>query len=120
MMDYVKYDFAYMFAYSERPGTLAAKRYEDDIPEDVKKRRLTEVINKQRDHSLYRYQHFIGKVCKVLIEGFSKRSEFDFCGRNDQNALVVFPIDPRYKQGDYVNVLVESCTSATLLGKIVD
>jgi tRNA-2-methylthio-N6-dimethylallyladenosine synthase len=120
MMDYVKYDFAYMFAYSERPGTLAAKRYEDDIPEDVKKRRLTEVINKQRDHSLYRYQHFIGKVCKVLIEGFSFFSEFDFCGRNDQNALVVFPIDPRYKQGDYVNVLVESCTSATLLGKIVD
>ncbi|MFE2862703.1 tRNA (N6-isopentenyl adenosine(37)-C2)-methylthiotransferase MiaB [Sphingobacterium multivorum] len=120
MMDYVKYDFAYMFAYSERPGTLAAKRYADDIPEDVKKRRLTEVINKQRDHSLYRYQHFVGKVCKVLVEGFSKRSEFDFCGRNDQNALVVFPIDPRFKQGDYVNVLIESCTSATLLGKIVD
>src|SRR5690606_9859400 len=78
MMDYVKYDFAYMFAYSERPGTLAAKRYEDDVPEDVKKRRLTEVVNKQQEHSLYRLQNFVGKVQKVLIEGFSKRSDADY------------------------------------------
>jgi tRNA-2-methylthio-N6-dimethylallyladenosine synthase len=120
MMDYVKYDFAYMFAYSERPGTLAAKRYEDDVPEDVKKRRLTEVVNKQQEHSLFRLQNFVGKVHKVLIEGFSKRSDQDYCGRNDQNTMVVFPIDPRYKVGDYVQVLGESCTSATLLGKIVD
>lgn len=119
MMDYVKYDFAYMFAYSERPGTLAAKRYEDDVPEDVKKRRLTEVVDLQREHSLYRVQNFVGKVHKVLIEGFSKRSDQDFCGRNDQNTMVVFPIDPRYKVGDYVNVLGESCTSATLIGRIV-
>ncbi|MBD1429921.1 MULTISPECIES: tRNA (N6-isopentenyl adenosine(37)-C2)-methylthiotransferase MiaB [Sphingobacterium] len=120
MMDYVKYDFAYMFAYSERPGTLAAKRYEDDIPEDVKKRRLTEVVNKQQIHSLERIQQYVGKVHKVLIEGFSKRSDKDYCGRNDQNTMVVFPVDTRYKVGDYVNVLGESCTSATLIGKIVD
>ena len=120
MMDYVKYDFAYMFFYSERPGTLAAKRYEDDIPEDVKKRRLTEVVNRQQVHSLERIQQYVGKVHKVLIEGFSKRSDQDFCGRNDQNTMVVFPIDPRYKVGDYVNVLGESCTSATLIGRIVD
>jgi tRNA-2-methylthio-N6-dimethylallyladenosine synthase len=120
MMDYVKYDFAYMFAYSERPGTLAAKRYEDDIPEEVKKRRLTEVVDKQREHSLYRIEKFVGKVHKVLIEGTSKRSDKDFCGRNDQNTMVVFPVDQRYKVGDYVNVLGESCTSATLIGRIVD
>lgn len=120
MMDYVKYDFAYMFAYSERPGTLAAKRYEDDIPEEVKKRRLTEVVDKQQIHSLERMSQHVGKVHKVLIEGFSKRSDLDYCGRNDQNAMLVFPVDPRYKVGDYVNVIGESCTSATLKGKIVD
>ncbi|MVZ66547.1 tRNA (N6-isopentenyl adenosine(37)-C2)-methylthiotransferase MiaB [Sphingobacterium sp. DK4209] len=120
MMEYVKYDFAYMFAYSERPGTLAAKRYADDIPEDVKKRRLTEVVDLQREHSLYRVENFVGKVHRVLIEGFSKRSDKDFCGRNDQNTMAVFPVDERYKVGDYVNVLGVSCTSATLIGKIVD
>lgn len=120
LMDYVKYDFAYMFAYSERPGTLAAKRYEDDIPEEVKKRRLTEVVNKQLEHSLERIQQYVGKVQKVLIEGYSKRSDSDYCGRNDQNTMVVFPVDPRFKVGDYVNVLGESCTSATLIGRIVD
>lgn len=119
MMDYVKYDFAYMFAYSERPGTLAAKRYEDDVPEDVKKRRLTEVVNKQQEHSLYRLQNFVGKVQKVLIEGFSKRSDADYCGRNDQNTMVVFPVDERFKPGQYVEVLAERCTSATLIGRIV-
>ncbi len=120
MMKYVKYDYAYMFAYSERPGTLAAKRYEDDIPEEIKKRRLTEVVDLQREHSLYRIEKFVGKVHKVLIEGTSKRSDKDFCGRNDQNTMVVFPVDERFKVGDYVNVLGESCTSATLIGKIVD
>lgn len=120
MMDYVKYDFAYMFAYSERPGTLAAKRYEDDVPEEVKKRRLIEIVDKQREHSLYRIQNFVGKIHKVLIEGFSKKSDQDYCGRNDQNTMVVFPVDDRYKVGDYVNVLGESCTSATLIGRIVD
>ncbi len=120
MMDYVQYDFAYMFAYSERPGTLAAKRYEDDIPEEVKKRRLTEVVNKQQSHSLYRLQNYVGKVHKVLIEGFSKRSDQDYCGRNDQNTMMVFPVDARFKPGQYVHVLAERCTSATLMGHIVD
>src|SRR5690606_31304448 len=119
MMDYVKYDFAYMFAYSERPGTLAAKRYEDDVPEQVKKRRLTEVVNKQQEHSLYRLQNFVGNVQKVLVEGFSKRSDQDYCGRNDQNTMVVFPVDERVKPGQYVEVLAERCTSATLIGRIV-
>ncbi|WP_028295754.1 tRNA (N6-isopentenyl adenosine(37)-C2)-methylthiotransferase MiaB [Olivibacter sitiensis] len=118
MMDYVQYDYAYMFAYSERPGTLAAKRYEDDIPDEVKNRRLTEVIAKQREHSLLRLQAQVGKTQKVLIEGYSKRSDKDYCGRNDQNAMVVFPVDERFKKGDYVHVLVEKCTSATLIGKI--
>ncbi|TYR34462.1 tRNA (N6-isopentenyl adenosine(37)-C2)-methylthiotransferase MiaB [Sphingobacterium phlebotomi] len=120
MMEYVKYDFAYMFAYSERPGTLAAKRYDDDVPEEVKKRRLTEVVNKQQEHSLYRLQNFVGEVQKVLIEGFSKRSDQDYCGRNDQNTMVVFPVDERFKPGQYVHVLAERCTSATLIGRIVE
>jgi tRNA-2-methylthio-N6-dimethylallyladenosine synthase len=120
IMDYVKYDYAYMFAYSERPGTLAAKRYEDDIPEEVKKRRLTEVVTKQREHSHYRLKEQVGKTHKVLIEGFSKRSDKDYCGRNDQNAMVVFPVDTRFKIGDYVTVKGLDCTSATLIGKIVD
>lgn len=120
MMDYVRYDYAYMFAYSERPGTLAAKRYADDIPEEIKKQRLTEVVAKQREHSHERLLEQVGKVHTVLIEGFSKRSDQDFAGRNDQNAMVVFPVDPRYKVGDYVKVLGERCTSATLIGKIID
>ncbi|MFC3198423.1 tRNA (N6-isopentenyl adenosine(37)-C2)-methylthiotransferase MiaB [Parapedobacter deserti] len=119
IMDYVKFDFAYMFAYSERPGTLAAKRYADDVPEAVKKRRLTEVVDRQRNHSLARLQTYVGKTHKVLIEGFSKRSDRDYCGRNDQNTMVVFPVDKRYKVGDYVHVFAEHCTSATLIGKIV-
>lgn len=119
MMDLVKYDSAFMYSYSERPGTLAEKRYEDDIPEPVKQRRLTEIVAKQREHNLFRLQEQIGKTHVVLIEGFSRKSDQDFAGRNDQNSLVVFPVDDRYKVGDYVNVLGETCTSATLLGKIV-
>ncbi len=120
MMDYVKYDFAYMFMYSERPGTLAAKRYADDISEDVKKTRLQEIVAKQQQYSLVRLQAQIGKVQKVLIEGTSKKSDQDYCGRSDQNAMVVFPKDDRYKPGQYVNVLAERCTTATLMGRIVD
>lgn len=81
---------------------------------------MTEVVAKQRLHSHYRIQNFVGKVHKILIEGYSKRSDQDFAGRNDQNAMVVFPVDNRYKIGDYVNVIGESCTSATLLGRIVE
>jgi tRNA-2-methylthio-N6-dimethylallyladenosine synthase len=120
MMDYVKYDFAYMFMYSERPGTLAAKRYRDDIPEDVKLRRLQEVVAKQQQHSHGRLKLQLGKIQKVLIEGFSKKSKLHYAGRNDHNAMVVFPIDENYKPGEYAYVLAEECTTATLLGNIVD
>jgi tRNA-2-methylthio-N6-dimethylallyladenosine synthase len=120
MMEYVKYDFAYMFMYSERPGTLAAKRYADDIPESVKAARLTEIVALQQQHSHSRMLAQIGKVQKVLIEGYSKKSKNDYAGRSDQNAMVVFPVDERYKPGQYVNVLAERCTTATLMGKIID
>jgi len=120
IMDLVQYDYAYMFTYSERPGTLAAKRLEDDVPEEVKKRRLTEIVSKQRGYSLKRLENQLGKIHKVLIEGFSKRSDQDFCGRNDQNSMVVFPVVDSYKIGDYVTVLGETCTSATLIGKIIE
>jgi tRNA-2-methylthio-N6-dimethylallyladenosine synthase len=119
LMDYVKYDYGYMFAYSERPNTPAAKKLTDDIPADVKNRRLTEVIAKQQLHSLERNQLAIGKVHKVLVEGFSKRSAEHLCGRNDQNKMVVFPKE-NFKKGDYVNVLVTECTAATLIGKAVE
>ncbi|HEX8023668.1 tRNA (N6-isopentenyl adenosine(37)-C2)-methylthiotransferase MiaB [Mucilaginibacter sp.] len=119
MMDYVKYDFAYMFKYSERPGTLAAKRYADDIPEEVKQKRLSEIVAKQQEYSFYRMQARIGKVEKVLIEGFSKKSDKDYCGRSDQNAMVIFPVGEGYKPGEYVNVLIERSTSATLIGRVV-
>jgi len=120
MMDYVQYDFAYMFMYSERPGTLAAKKYADDIPEAIKAARLTEIVALQQKYSLVRLQAQIGKVQKVLIEGFSKKSKNDYCGRSDQNAMVVFPVDERYKPGMYVNVVAERCTTATLMGVIID
>jgi tRNA-2-methylthio-N6-dimethylallyladenosine synthase len=120
MMDYVRYDYAYMFMYSERPGTLAAKRYADDIPEAIKSSRLKEVVTKQQQHSYERLQGQLGKVQRVLIEGFSKKSDKDYCGRNDQNAMVVFPVNENYKPGQYVNVLVERTTTATLIGVVVD
>jgi len=118
LMDYVKYDYAYMFAYSERPGTLAAKKYADDIAEDVKKRRLNEIISRQLQHSSARNQRHIGQVQRVLIEGRSKRSDADLSGRNDQNKMVVFPAG-NHQKGDYVNVVVTECSSATLRGIVV-
>jgi tRNA-2-methylthio-N6-dimethylallyladenosine synthase len=119
MMDFVQYDYAYMFMYSERPGTLAAKRYADDIPETVKNRRLNEIVNKQRQHSHLRLQEQVGKVQRVLIEGFSKKSNLDYCGRSNNNAMVVFPVNENYKPGQYVNVLIDRCTTATLIGRVV-
>ena len=119
IMDYVKFDYAYMFMYSERPGTLAAKRYADDIPEDVKLRRLNEIIDKQRGYALIKLQAQVGKIHRVLIEGFSKKSKNDYSGRNDQNAMTIFPVKEGIKPGEYVNVLATSCTSATLIGEIV-
>jgi tRNA-2-methylthio-N6-dimethylallyladenosine synthase len=119
LMDYVTYDYAYMFAYSERPGTLAAKKYADDIPEDVKKRRLSEVIDRQREHSAARNQRHIGQIHHVLIEGPSKRSDDFLSGRNDQNKVVVFPKGD-FRKGQYVDVLITDCSSATLRGEVVN
>ena len=118
LMDLVEYDFAYMFKYSERPKTLAERRYEDDIPEDVKGRRLNEIIEKQLAHSLKSNQKQIGTVQKVLIEGFSKRSEEHLCGRTGRNSMVVFPKET-YQKAQYVMVRIDSCTSATLMGEAV-
>lgn len=117
LMDQVKYDFAYMFFYSERPGTPAAKKLADDITEEVKKRRLEEVITKQRDHSLQRNRLDVGKVVRVLIEGESKRSATHLQGRTSSNKVVVFPAG-LHTRGTYVNVRVEDCTAATLLGHV--
>ncbi|MBT2563270.1 tRNA (N6-isopentenyl adenosine(37)-C2)-methylthiotransferase MiaB [Pedobacter sp. ISL-68] len=119
MMDYVEYDFAYNFTYSERPGTLAARKLEDDIPEEVKKRRLAEILAKQQAHSLMRLQEWVGKTVRVLIEGTSKKSDLDYCGRGDSGAMAIFPAIEGVKPGQYANVFIEKCTSATLIGKIV-
>ncbi|MBK0383776.1 tRNA (N6-isopentenyl adenosine(37)-C2)-methylthiotransferase MiaB [Pedobacter sp. SD-b] len=119
MMDLVKYEFAYMYSYSERPGTPAAKKLDDDIPEEGKQRRLREIIALQQEHSFYRAQKRVGKTEKVLIESLSKKSKSDFCGRSDHNHMVIFPVLEGYKPGDYVNVLIERTTTATLIGYIV-
>ena len=119
LMDYVKYDFGFMFAYSERPGTLAARKIEDDVPEEIKKKRLNEIIQKQQEHSLYRTEQFIGQTVCVLIEKVSKRSEDHWSGRTTQNTVVVFPKE-NYQVGDFVEVNIKSCTSATLMGKAVE
>jgi tRNA-2-methylthio-N6-dimethylallyladenosine synthase len=123
LMEYVKYDYGFMFAYSERPGTPAAKKLADDIPADVKQRRLAEIISLQLKLSETRNQLAIGKVHKVLVEGFSKRSEDFLQGRNDQNKVVIFPKEhsngATFRKGDYVMVKVTSCSSATLKGEAV-
>lgn len=117
LMEYCQYDLAYMYFYSERPGTLAARRFEDDIPELVKKRRLQEMIDLYRGHSLSSMQKEVGKTFKVLIEGTSKKNENELHGRTDQNKVVVFPIG-NYKKGEYVFVKIHACTAGTLLGKV--
>jgi tRNA-2-methylthio-N6-dimethylallyladenosine synthase len=118
LMESVQYDFAYMFAYSERPNTPAAKRLKDDVAEEVKKRRLNEIIALQNRHSLWRNQLDLGKVHKVLIEGTSKRSEEHLFGRNSANKVVVFPKGD-LRKGQYVHVYVSNCTGATLMGEVV-
>ena len=118
LMEYVKYDFGFMFAYSERPGTMAERKMEDDVPEDTKKRRLQEIINLQQQHSLYRTEQHLGKVEEVLIEKSSKKSDAHWSGRNSQNTVVVFPKE-HYKIGDFVNVKITDCTTATLIGEAV-
>ena len=120
VMEYARYSMSYMFAYSERPGTLAARKYPDDVPQEIKKRRLQEIIALQNRLSAAHNQRDIGKVFSVLVEGDSKRSDQDFCGRNSQNKMVVFPKVPGVKPGDYVRVQVEESTSATLIGRIAE
>jgi len=118
LMEWVKYDFAYMFAYSERPKTLAERKYTDDIPEEVKKRRLQEVIDIQQKNSSEKTNAGIGKIHRVLVESISKKSAEEMSGRNSQNIVVVFPKE-NFKPGDYVNVLATSSTGATLIGKAI-
>lgn len=118
LMDTIHFDFAYMFFYSERPGTLAAKKLADDIPAEVKKRRLAEIIQRQTEHSLTRNRSDIGKTYKVLIEGTSKRSDDFLQGRTSSNKVVVFPKENHVK-ATYVNVSIEDCTGATLFGKVI-
>jgi tRNA-2-methylthio-N6-dimethylallyladenosine synthase len=118
LMQYVQYEMAYMFAYSERPGTLAARRYPDDVAAEEKNSRLQEIIALQNEHSLLRNQTDIGKILRVLVEKTSKRSEEDLCGRTDQNKMVIFPRGT-HQPGDYVDVLIESCTLASMKGIVV-
>ena len=117
LMEWAGYDFAYMFKYSERPGTKAARKYKDDVPENIKTFRLNEIISLQNRLSAKSKKRDVGKVFEVLIEGFSKRSRDFLSGRTSQNKVVVFPGDG-HKRGEYVKVLIERCTSATLIGKI--
>jgi len=106
-----------MFKYSERPKTLAERKFKDDVPDELKGKRLNEIIDKQLGHSLKSHQRQIGTIQKVLVEGPSKRSDNFFCGRNDRNSMVVFP-KGKARKGSYVLVKIEECTSATLLGKV--
>jgi len=119
IVEWANFSMSYMFFYSERPGTLAARKYPDDIPEAVKKRRLSEIIRVQSAVSLRHNQNDIGKTFKVLIEGDSRKSNLDFCGRNTQNKMVVFPKKDGLKPGDYAWVKIRDVTSATLLGEII-
>ncbi|MEI6048781.1 MAG: tRNA (N6-isopentenyl adenosine(37)-C2)-methylthiotransferase MiaB [Bacteroidota bacterium] len=118
LMEWAGFDFAYMFKYSERPGTRAARKYKDDVPENLKSERLSEMISLQNRLSAKSKKNDLGKVCEVLIEGFSKRSDEYLSGRTSQNKVVVFP-SGNHKKGEYVDILIERCTSATLIGKSI-
>ncbi|MGO3707420.1 MAG: tRNA (N6-isopentenyl adenosine(37)-C2)-methylthiotransferase MiaB [Mesonia hippocampi] len=118
LMEYVKYDFGFMFAYSERPGTMAGRKFENDVLEADKKRRLQEIIQLQQKHSLYRTEQQVGKTQEILIEKESKKSDQHWSGRNSQNTMVVFPKE-NYKIGDFVMVKITDCTSATLIGEAI-
>ena len=119
LMDYVKFDYGFMFKYSERPNTKAARKFEDDVPEEVKSRRLTEIIEKQREHSMEHNQSRVGKTFKVLVEGLSKRSDKHLFGRTTHNSVAVFP-KKHHKPGDYVMVKITDCNSATLIGESLE
>lgn len=118
LMEYVKYDFGFMFMYSERPGTLAARKLEDDVPEEVKKRRLTEIVDLQQKHSAFHTQKTVGETVEVLIEKESRKSDQHWSGRTPQNTVAVFPKE-HYQPGDFVMVKITDCTTATLLGEAV-
>jgi len=118
MFEYAKYEMAFMFKYSERPGTLAAKKYSDDVPEEVKTRRLTEIVNLQMTLQIDINKKDIGKVYDVLVEGTSKKSTEELFGRNSQNKVIVFPRG-NFQKGMYVNVRVTEATSATLRGEVL-
>ncbi|HMV15567.1 MAG TPA: tRNA (N6-isopentenyl adenosine(37)-C2)-methylthiotransferase MiaB [Chitinophagales bacterium] len=118
MMDYAQYDYSYMFYYSERPGTLAARKYTDNVPLETKKRRLAEIVEKQYQLSLQNNLKDIGKTYEVLVEKISKKNEAEYCGRNSQNKMIIFP-KGNYNIGDYVNVYIESANKATLKGRVV-
>jgi tRNA-2-methylthio-N6-dimethylallyladenosine synthase len=118
LMEEVGFDWAFMFAYSDRPGTLANRTMQDDVPADVKNRRLNEIIGLQNRKSLERYQAQIGKTVTVLVEGPSKRNPEEFCGRASNNMMCVFP-GAGLRPGDYARVQITGCTSATLIGKTV-
>lgn len=121
LMEYARYLLSYTFFYSERPGTLAAKRYQDDVPEEIKKRRLDEIVRLQNRLSQENNRADIGKTFEVLIEGDSKKSAYDWRGRNSQNKVVVFPkAGHSNRKGDYAHVTVNDCTGATLIGKIIE
>ena len=119
LMEWAGFDFAYMFKYSERPGTKAARKFKDDVPEKIKSERLSEMISLQNKLSVKSKKNDVGKIYQVLIEGYSKRSAEYLSGRTSQNKVVVFP-GGDLKKGEYVNVLIERCTSATLIGKTVN
>ena len=119
LMDKIKYDYSYTFSYSERKGTMAERKFNDDIPNNIKQKRLSELIIKQREHSLYRNKLCVNKTFKVLIEGLSKKSKNEFKGRSSENKMIVFP-KSNYNIGDYVNVKVLECNSATLFGEIIN
>jgi tRNA-2-methylthio-N6-dimethylallyladenosine synthase len=121
VMEHSKYDMSYMFFYSERPGTLAQRRYTDDIPEDVKKRRLQEIVDLQGKLSHQSNKNDLGKTFKVLIEGNSKKTDKDWMGRSSQNKVIVFAKgNTNYQPGDYVHVKVTDCTQATLIGELIN
>ncbi len=119
LMDIVKYDFSYMFYYSERPGTLAAKKYADDIPLETKKRRLAEIISKQSELSFERNKLDLHQEQLILIEGFSKKSDQQLKGRNSANKVVIIPAD-QVKKGDYVRVRITEVSQATLFGEVLE
>jgi tRNA-2-methylthio-N6-dimethylallyladenosine synthase len=119
LMDEIKYSFGYMFKYSERPGTLAERKLNDNVEESVKKRRLQEIVDLQQEHSLVRTKEYLNKKVEVLVEKQSKKSDKHWAGRTEHNTVVVFPKE-HYKIGDFVNVIASDCTSATLIGNAIE